>query len=56
MEMHIHVANALIAINLYPVFNELSFVQCEYNNNNNNIIFIYFRHIIHACTICPYDI
>ena len=20
------------------------------------IIFIYFRHIIHACTICPYDI
>ena len=31
MEMHIHVANALIAINLYPEFNELSFVQCEYN-------------------------
>ena len=25
-------------------------------NNNNIIIFIYFRHIIHACTICPYDI
>ena len=31
MEMHIHVTNALIAINVYPVFNELSFVQGEYN-------------------------
>ena len=31
MESACHVANALIAIHLYPVFNELSFVQCEYN-------------------------
>ena len=33
MEMYIHVAIAFIVIpiNRYPVFNELSFVQCEYH-------------------------